>query len=128
MELTQEKNCPLCNRPITVKLDSEIINCINCKKKIMYKYCFQCSGIIYFYKIDYDGYNIKCPYISCGVFGCSVKCEYCNKKIFYKFVEKELPHLQLIKGPATYLVFVDHSFYSSNSSEFCRLLRELDFL
>lgn len=47
-----------------------------------------------------------------------------NKKIFYKFVEKELPHLQLIKGPATYLVFVDHSFYSSNSSEFCRLLRE----
>ena len=84
MELTQEKKCPLCNRPVTLKVDSEIINCINCKKKIMYKYCLQCSGIIYFNKIDYDGYNIQCPYISCGAFGCTVKCEYCNKKNFYK--------------------------------------------
>ena len=84
IELTQEQKCPFCNRPVTLKVDSEIINCNNCKRKFMYKYCLTCSHIIYFNKIDYDGYNIKCPYISCGNTGCIVKCEFCEKKIFYK--------------------------------------------
>ena len=84
IELTQEQKCPFCNRPVTLKVDSEIINCNNCKRKFMYKYCLTCSHIIYFNKIDYDGYNIKCPYISCGNTGCIVKCEFCDKKIFYK--------------------------------------------
>ncbi|MCR5506066.1 MAG: PatB family C-S lyase [Bacilli bacterium] len=46
-----------------------------------------------------------------------------NKKIFYSFIENELPHLKIVNGPATYLVFVDHSYYSDNSEEFCNELR-----
>ena len=84
--LSKEIKCPLCTRPVTIKLDSEIINCSNCKRKYIYKYCLECSQIIYFNKIDYDGYNIQCPYISCGATSCIVKCENknCGKKIFYK--------------------------------------------
>jgi hypothetical protein len=82
--LSKEIKCPLCNRPVTLKVDSEIINCSNCKGRYIYKYCLECSSIIYFTKIDYDGYNIQCPYVSCGAIGCTVKCEKCNKKIFYK--------------------------------------------
>ena len=84
--LSKEIKCPICNRPVTLKVDSEIINCNNCKRKYIYKYCLECSQIIYFNKIDYDGYNIKCPYVSCGSYGCTVKCENpnCGKKIFYK--------------------------------------------
>ena len=84
--LTKEIKCPLCNRPVTLKVDSEIINCNNCKKNYIYKYCLECSQIIFFNKIDYDGYNIKCPYVSCKAICCTVKCENkeCDKKIFYK--------------------------------------------
>ena len=84
MELSKEVKCPICNRPVTLKVDSEIINCNNCKRKYIYKYCIECSQIIYFNTIEYDGYNIKCPYISCGGYGCTVKCEKCGKKIFFK--------------------------------------------
>ena len=82
--LSKEIKCPICNRPVTLKVDSEIINCSNCKGRYIYKYCLECSSIIYFTKIDYDGYNIQCPYVSCNAIGCTVKCEKCNKKIFYK--------------------------------------------
>ena len=84
--LSKEIKCPLCNRPVTLKVDSEIINCNNCKKKYIYKYCLECSQIIFFNKIYYDGYNIKCPYVSCKAICCTVKCENkeCDKKIFYK--------------------------------------------
>ena len=86
MELTKEIKCPLCNRPVTLKVESENINCINCKKKYIYKYCQECSQIIFFNKINYDGYNIQCPYVSCNATSCTVICENknCNKKIFFK--------------------------------------------
>ena len=84
--LSKEIKCPICNRPVTLKVDSEFINCNNCKKKYIYKYCLECSQIIFFNKIDYDEYNIQCPYISCRAIYATVKCENnnCNKKIFYK--------------------------------------------
>ena len=84
--LCKEIKCPLCNRSVALKVDTEIINCNNCKKKYIYKYCLECSQIIYYNKIYYDGYNIRCPYISCGATCCTVKCENkeCGKKIFYK--------------------------------------------
>ena len=46
--LSKEIKCPLCNRPVTLKVDSEIINCSNCKGRYIYKYCLECSSIIYF--------------------------------------------------------------------------------
>ena len=49
----------------------------------MYKFCPECNQIIFFNKIEYDGYNIFCPYISCHATTCSVKCTKCNKKIFF---------------------------------------------
>jgi ribosomal protein L37AE/L43A len=31
--LSKEIKCPKCNRPVTLKVDSEIINCNNCKRQ-----------------------------------------------------------------------------------------------
>ena len=83
---TKEIKCPQCNNIIILNENSEKLECNNCKKDFIYKYCLECSQIIFFYKIFYDGYNIQCPYISCGATHCSVKCENkeCGKLIFYK--------------------------------------------
>ena len=81
--LDKEINCPGCNSVILINVKSEDITCQNCKKNFIYKFCPECSQIIFFNKIDYDGYNIHCPYISCRAVSCSVKCIKCNKKIFF---------------------------------------------
>ncbi|MCH5180317.1 MAG: pyridoxal phosphate-dependent aminotransferase [Erysipelotrichales bacterium] len=47
-----------------------------------------------------------------------------NKQYFYKFVKENLPNLHAIEDHATYLVFVDISYYSNDSIEFCKSLRE----
>ena len=84
--LSKDIKCPICNRPVTLKVDSEIINCNICKRQYIYKYCLECSQIIFFNKIGTDNYNIQCPYISCKSICCTIKCENkgCNKKIFSK--------------------------------------------
>ena len=81
--LDRETQCPICNQLIIINIKSEDISCNNCKKTFMYKFCPECSSIIFFNKIIYDGYNIQCPYISCRAISCSVKCIKCNKKIFF---------------------------------------------
>ena len=81
--LVKETQCPICNQLININVKSEDISCSNCKKSFMYKFCPECSSIIFFNKIEYDGYNIHCPYISCRAISCSVKCVKCNKKIFF---------------------------------------------
>ncbi len=47
-----------------------------------------------------------------------------NKKYFCQYIEKNLPKLLIVKGHATYLLFVDISFYSNDSTKFCQDLRE----
>ncbi len=47
-----------------------------------------------------------------------------NKKYFTEFIEKELPNLHIIKGHATYLLWVDISYYSNDSVKFTKDLRE----
>lgn len=49
---------------------------------------------------------------------------YENKKYFYNFIKENLPNLHVIEGHATYLVFVDISYYSNDSVKFCKELRE----
>ena len=82
--LDKETQCPLCNNLIILNVESEEIKCNSCNKSFIYKYCPECTSIIYFHKMYYDGYNIKCPYISCHSISCSVKCIKCNKKIFFR--------------------------------------------
>ena len=81
--LDKETQCPICNQLIIINVKSEDIICNNCKKSFMYKFCPECSSIIFFNKIEYDGYNIQCPYVSCRAISCSVKCTKCSKKIFF---------------------------------------------
>ena len=81
--LVKETQCPICNQLININVKSEDISCNSCQKTFMYKFCPECNSIIYFNKIDYDGYNIQCPYISCRSISCSVKCIKCKKKIFF---------------------------------------------
>ena len=81
--LVKETQCPICNQQININVKSEDISCNSCQKTFMYKFCPECNSIIYFNKIDYDGYNIQCPYISCRSISCSVKCIKCKKKIFF---------------------------------------------
>lgn len=47
-----------------------------------------------------------------------------NKRYFYNFIKEHLPNLHVIEGHATYLVFVDISYYSNDSVKFCKELRE----
>ena len=81
--LDKEIQCPLCNQLIILNVKSEDIRCNYCNKNFIYKYCPECTSIIFFQPMYYDGYNIKCPYISCRSISCSVKCIKCNKKIFF---------------------------------------------
>ena len=81
--LDKETHCAKCEQVINFNVKSEDICCNNCKKNFMYKFCPECNQIIFFNKIEYDGYNIVCPYISCHSTTCSVKCTKCNKKIFF---------------------------------------------
>ena len=82
----KEIKCPICSNEATLNSDSEIINCNSCKKEYMYIKCLECSQNIFFNKIEIDGYNIQCPYTSCGQINCIIKCENkkCGKKITYK--------------------------------------------
>ena len=87
MELeNKEINCPKCNQKVTLDENLENIKCKNCQKFFFYKKCLKCSKYILFdNNINYDGYNIHCPYISCEEFFCLIKCENkeCRKNIFY---------------------------------------------
>lgn len=49
-------------------------------------------------------------------------CE--NKKIVYEFIEKEIPDLKVLKSEATYLMWLDCSEITKNSSELCNFIRE----
>lgn len=49
---------------------------------------------------------------------------YRNKMYFYNYIEHNLPKLKVVKSHATYLVWVNIEYYSSNSSEFVKMLRE----
>lgn len=46
-----------------------------------------------------------------------------NKRYFIDFINKELPNLHVIEGQATYLLWVDISYYSSDSVSFVKKLR-----
>lgn len=62
------------------------------------------------------------------------KCEYWvdelreyiyeNRRIFKKYLEKELPMIHLIEGDATYLLWVDIKNITNDSKEFCNFLRK----
>ena len=86
MESGKEIKCPFCNQSISLQDDSEIIKCNNCNKILLYKNCLLCNHIIFFNSINYDCYNIQCPYISCGGSFCLIKCENkeCKSIISYK--------------------------------------------
>ncbi len=47
-----------------------------------------------------------------------------NKQEVASFLKNNLPHLNLINCEATYLLWIDISYYSSNSVEFCKKLRQ----
>lgn len=47
-----------------------------------------------------------------------------NKKYFYEFVRKEIPHLHVVEDKALYLVWVDISYYSNDSKALCLDLRD----
>lgn len=47
-----------------------------------------------------------------------------NKKYVQSFIEKELPHLRLIDNKATYLLWLDISYYSSDSDDFVKKMQE----
>ena len=49
---------------------------------------------------------------------------YENKKIVYDFIEKEIPDLKVLKSEATYLMWLDCSNITKNSSELCNFIRE----
>ena len=86
MESSKEIKCPICNHSIIFHDNSEIINCNNCQKILLFRNCLLCSHIIFFNPINYDCYNIQCPYISCANTFCLIKCENkeCEALISYK--------------------------------------------
>ena len=47
-----------------------------------------------------------------------------NRKYMSQFIKDRLPKLKLIEAHSTYFAWVDISAYSSNSVEFCRLLKQ----
>ncbi len=47
-----------------------------------------------------------------------------NKKYVKEFFKEHEPHLKVISGPATYLMWIDISKYTSNSKQFCENLRQ----
>ena len=47
-----------------------------------------------------------------------------NKEYVRDFFKKELPHLKVVSGHATYLLWIDISYYQIPSEEFANLLRE----
>ena len=47
-----------------------------------------------------------------------------NKEYVKEFFRKELPHLKVVSGPATYLLWIDISYYKMNSDIFKDKLRE----
>ena len=47
-----------------------------------------------------------------------------NKKYVKEFFKKELPHLILTSGPATYLLWIDISYYKMKCLDFVKALRE----
>ncbi len=47
-----------------------------------------------------------------------------NKQVVSSFIKNNLPHLCLINCEATYLLWIDISYYSSNCAEFCKQLRQ----
>ena len=49
---------------------------------------------------------------------------YTNKKYISDYLKSELPHIHLVDNKATYLLWLDISFYSHDSEEFARDLRE----
>lgn len=49
---------------------------------------------------------------------------YSNKRYVEEFIKKELPELKVIDMKATYLLWVDVSYYSSDSEKFANELRE----
>ena len=49
---------------------------------------------------------------------------YQNRLWAKEFIEKQLPHLHLVHQEATYLLWIDISYYSLNSVEFCDELRK----
>ncbi|MEE3460511.1 MAG: MalY/PatB family protein [Lachnospiraceae bacterium] len=47
-----------------------------------------------------------------------------NKRTVYDYIESSIEGLSVVKGPATYLVWIDISSVSDNSAVFCRALRK----
>lgn len=47
-----------------------------------------------------------------------------NRKYVTEFIHTHLPHLHLVEQEATYLLWIDISYYSSNSVEFVKELRK----
>ena len=47
-----------------------------------------------------------------------------NKEYVKDFFKKKLPHLKVVSGRATYLLWIDISYYQMNSKEFANRLRE----
>lgn len=46
-----------------------------------------------------------------------------NKKLFREFIKKELPNLYVVPSEATYMLWVDCSYYADNADELCDFLR-----
>lgn len=83
MESLPEIKCPICLQNIELDINSETAFCKNCNKSFYFITCSKCFQNIYFTKKYIEGYNIQCPYLSCGGIKCHVICEKCNKKIFF---------------------------------------------
>lgn len=49
---------------------------------------------------------------------------YENKQLVSTFIAEELPHLYLVPSEATYLLWIDISYYSEDSADFCHRLRK----
>ncbi len=47
-----------------------------------------------------------------------------NRQYFIDYLKNNLPNLKVVKSDATYLLWIDISYYSNNSDEFCDKLRE----
>lgn len=47
-----------------------------------------------------------------------------NKEFVKAFIKKEIPHLKVISGPATYLLWIDISDYQMDSESFAKELRK----
>ena len=46
-----------------------------------------------------------------------------NKKVFKELVKKELPNLYVVPSEATYMLWIDCSYYTENADELCAFLR-----